>query len=162
MIHSGKAIAMGLSCLLVLGAGAVASAQSPDKTAGRSLGPSASSINHKQAQLERDKLALIAIVQRNIDAADTALLELSAMAEADKGAKRERDQRMHKKMTALRDFLADDIGRIERATLDDWKDVRPMVEYDLASATEEQRRFAAMSKAHGPATGVTNKQPKSR
>ncbi len=142
MTRIGKAVA--ITALVALGSSAPAWAGNESK---------------EQAQLERDKNALITRVQQGIDKANTELESLATVRDGQKGAAKDRVRHLEKTLTFMRDLLNEDRDKITSASLGDWNDVHAMVESDLSGTSGEMRMATVFLK---PQTGVANRQPNTK
>jgi hypothetical protein len=166
MIRIGTTAAGALSALLALGVSSAASAQTaqpqdPSNTAQDPQGQDPQG-NKKQAgqdQLDREKAALKDRVQEQINGADANIDALKKMSKSDKGQTRKRDDDLQKQVSDMRDRLKKDMIKIDKASMNDWPAVRPVVERDVTAMNTQLQRVAAITKVPLPQTGAANKQP---
>jgi hypothetical protein len=183
MIRIGKAVAGGIStAALVLGVCGAASAQGtprPDMNTPEPSHPSdtsrpdtsketgkgatsAQGTSHgatMQEHMDKDKAALKDRIHPELAAADANIDALKKMADNDKGDTKKRDQDLEKRLSDQRDKLKGDLDKIDKASTDDWKTVRPVVEHDLAALTASLHTATTVTKVPVPRTGAANKQP---
>jgi predicted nucleic acid-binding Zn-ribbon protein len=162
MIRIAKAVTGALASLFVLGAFGAASAQTnqPSEPGTPQQGATAKDAQ-QQEQVDREKTALKDRVKQAIDSSDMNIDALKHMNEKDKATAKKHDD-MRKQLTDLRDRLADDMDKIEKAAVNDWKGVRTAVNHDLAATNSELQRVAAITKVQTPRTGAASKQPESK
>lgn len=183
MIRNRKSAATVLASLLVLGTAGVAAAQrgmqpngpccpcrgqpsappnSPPSQnqppAGQNPQPK-SEKEVKQEQLQREKVAFKDRVHEEITAADQQIGALYNMTKTDTGADKKRDEDYQKQLWALKDHLETDLDRIDKASIDDWTDVKPGVDRDLVAMDTHLRMVALVTHVQVPTTGAANKQP---
>lgn len=113
----------------------------------------------KQEQLEREKVAFKDRVHEQISAADQQLGALYNMTKTDTGADKKRDEDYQKQLWTLKDHLETDLDRIEKASIDDWTDVKTSVDRDLAATDTHLRMVALVTHVQVPTAGAANKQP---
>jgi Skp family chaperone for outer membrane proteins len=166
MKRFGKTAARTLSALLVLGVcgmgSGVASAQSAQSDPGNSGSAQPRGNGNKatsQEQFDREKLALKAQIQEQIDAANANVDALKKMSQNDKGPTKKQHDDMQKQLSDTRDRLQNDLDKIDRASTSDWNGLRPAVEHDLTTMHGQLQRVAAITKVPPPQTGSANKQP---
>ena len=152
MIRSGKTVASTLATLLVVGTCGIASAQASQPST------SADKQAAQQEKFDREKVTLKDRVQEQIDAANANTDALKRMSQNDKDQTKKRDDDMQKKLSMLRDHLQADLDKIDKATMNDWSGVKPVVERDINAMNTELQRVAAVTKIQPPATGAANKQ----
>ena len=151
-----KSAATVLASLLVLGTAGVAAAQSaPDPT------PNQQQANKedKQAQFDREKVTVKDRVQDNINAADQQIDALKNMSKSDKGNLKKRDDDNQKQLSMLKDHLTKDLDKIDKASMNDWSGVKPVIDRDLAAMDSQLNKVAVITHVQVPATGAANKQP---
>jgi hypothetical protein len=141
-----KAAASALSSLLVLGASALAVAQTTPPAGGGARPSSAS-------QLASDKAALTDRVQQDAEAAGANVEALKNMERSDQGAAKKRDDQLQSRLSATRGHLKDDLDTIKNASLADWSDVRAQVDVDLATAEAQLGPAEAITGVSAPHTG---------
>lgn len=171
MIRSGKTVASTLATLLVAGTCGIASAQttqpsdphSPPSQQPPGADKSPSTTTDKQAaqqeKFDREKVTLKDRVQEQIDAADANIDALKRMSQNDKGQTKKRDDDMQKKLSTLRDHSQANLDKIDKATVNDWSGVKPVVERDINAMNTELKQVAVVTKIQPPTTGAANKQP---
>ncbi len=181
MIRIGKAVAGGIStAALVLGVCGAASAQGtprpdtntplpaqpsdtshPDTSKGSTSAQGPSHAASTQEHMDKDKAALKDRIHPEIAAADANIDALKKMADNDKGTTKKRDEDLEKRLSDQRDKLKGDLDKIDKASADEWKTMRPVVEHDLATLTASLHTAQTLTKVPVPRTGAANKQPSS-
>lgn len=168
MIRIRTSAATVLASLLVLGTAGIAAAQSADPNTPPSQNqPSAdqnrqprSDKEQKQEQFDREKVTLKDRVQENINAADQQIDALKNMSKSDKGNDKKRDDDYQKQLSTLQDHLKKDLDKIDKASINDWTGVKPVVDRDLAAMDKHLHTVAVVTHVTVPATGAAEKQPK--
>ncbi len=184
MIRIGKGIAGTLSAVaLVLGASVASYAQTTTPPADTSKGttaqpsetphsqtektekgatarqPGPSSKEAAQERFDREKVTIKDRVEEQITAADANIDALKKMSDNDKGTAKKRDDDMEKKISDLKDHLQKDLDKIDKATVNDWSGVHPVIQRDLTAMETELRTAENVTKIPAPRTGAANKQP---
>lgn len=157
MIRIRKSAATVLVSLLVLGTAGIAAAQTnvPNQPA---QAPKTDK-ELKQEQFDREKVTLKDRVQDGINAADQQIDALKNMSKSDKGNLKKRDDDYKDKLSMLKGHLKDDIDKIDKASMNDWIGVKPVVDRDLAAMDSHLRTVASVTHVAVPPTGRANKQP---
>lgn len=160
MIRIRKSAATVLASLLVLGAAGIAAAQTtqPNTPPSQEQQPK-SDKEQKQEQFDREKVTLKDRVQENINAADQQIDALKNMSKSDKGNDKKRDDDYQKQLSMLKDHLKKDLDKIDKASVNDWTGVKPVIDRDLAAMDTHLRMVASVTHVQVPATGAANKQP---
>lgn len=112
-----------------------------------------------QERFDREKVTLKDQLQAQINAANANIDTLKKMSDADKGTAKKRDDDMEKRLSDLRDALQKDQDKIDKASLNDWNGVHPVVTRDLNAMGRELRTAENVTKIPVPRTGAANKQP---
>lgn len=152
-IRNIAAVALGLT--LAVGAAGMASAQ----TTGAAKDPTPSATKEQaQEKLDRDKVTLKDKVQDGIGASEANIDALKRLQDNDKGATKQHEKDIEKKLSDMRDTLKGDLDKIDKATQTDWANVHAAVTTHLNSMTQELK--VATNVTHVPqTTGAANKQP---
>jgi len=156
MIRIRRTAASVIGTLLVLGVCGVAAAQAP-VTGAEGPKPAASSQEPKQESFDREKVTLKDQVDNAVRTVDSQIDALKKMESTDKDAALKRDEDIGKSLSELRDGLKDDLGKIDKASPNDWASVRQGVEAELRKAEIEIRTASNFTHV-APTTGAANKQ----
>lgn len=159
MIRIRKSVATVLASLLVLGTAGIAAAQNAPSNAPPSQNAPTTEKEQKQAQFDREKVTLKDQVQDSINASDQQIDALKNMSKTDKGNEKKRDDDYQKQLSMLKGHLSKDLDKIDKASINDWTGVRPVVDRDLAAMDSHLRTVASVTHVQVPATGAANKQP---
>jgi hypothetical protein len=141
-----KTAAGVLGALLVLGACGAASAQTyttPNQVT--------------QEQVDRDKVTLKNRIQGQISTADANIDALKHMSDTDKGATKQRDEDLQKRLSDMRDHARDNLTKIDKASVNEWPQVKSSVKSDYKALGDQLD--TATSITHVAPTGGTNQQP---
>lgn len=155
--------AVVLGAALAAGAAGTAGAQATDTTPQHPSDKAAGTAPKEQMQekLDREKVTIKDRVQDAITTADSNVDALKKVQDSDKGANKQRDKDMEKKLSDLKDNLSKDLDKIDKATSSDWSSVHATVIKDLNSM--EQQLKVASTITHVPLpTGAANKQPEGK
>ncbi|MGH7271193.1 MAG: hypothetical protein ACREJ3_12265 [Polyangiaceae bacterium] len=155
MIRIGRPVTAVLSALLAIGVCGSAAAQSADPPANES--PSQKK-ETAQERFDREKVTLKDHAQATISSADANINALKRMSATAKAHEKKVNERIEKKLTALSESLKNDLGKIDKTTMNDWVRVRPMVEDHIVALQTEVERAATTTKV-APPSGAANKQP---
>jgi len=155
MNRTRSILAGALGALFAVAAAGVASAQTAtpprnDNSATQTRKTTA------QEQFDREKVTLKDQVQSEIDRTDANIDALKKIADSEKGPAKKTAEDAEKKISTMRDHLKDDLGKIDKASMNDWKGVKPVVDRDLNATTAELNRVASITKL--PTTGAAQRQ----
>lgn len=114
-----------------------------------------------QERFDREKVTMKDRVQEQITVADANIDALKKMSDKDKGSAKKRDDDMEKKISDLKDHLQKDLDKIDKASVNDWSGVHPVIQRDLNAMESELRTAENVTKIPAPHTGAANKQPSS-
>jgi hypothetical protein len=112
-----------------------------------------------QERFDREKVTLKDRVEEQITVADANIDALKKMSDKDKGPAKKRDDDTEKKISDLKDHLQKDLDKIDKASVNDWAGVHPVVQRDLTAMESELRTAENLTKIPAPHTGAANKQP---
>lgn len=157
MIRIRNSAATVLASLLVLGTAGIAAAQSAQQNAPTEQPKTDKET--KQEQFDREKVTLKDRVQEDINAADQQIDALKNLSKDAKGNDKKRDDDYKKQLSMLQDHLKKDLDKIDKASMNDWTGVKPVVDRDLAAMDTHLRTVASVTHVQVPATGAANKQP---
>lgn len=157
MIRIRKSAATVLASLLVLGTAGIAAAQSAQPNAPTEQPKTDKET--KQEQFDREKVTLKDRVQENINAADQQIDALKNMSKSAKGNDKKRDDDYQKQLSMLKDHLKKDLDKIDKASVNDWTGVKPVIDRDLAAMDTHLRTVASVTHVQVPPSGAANKQP---
>jgi hypothetical protein len=158
MNRTRSILAGALGALFVVAAAGAASAQTatPPRSNTGATAPQPNKGTAAQEQFDREKVTMKDHVQAEIDRADSNIDALKKVADNEKGTAKKQADDAQKKVSMLRDHLKGDLDKIDKASINDWKGVRPVVERDLAAMNTELTSVAAITKK--PTTGAAQPQ----
>jgi hypothetical protein len=146
-----------MSCM-TMGAAAALAVSVPAMA--QQSGGSSSSTSHtgtmSHEQLERQKIELTQKVDKAIDEASADLLTLQDMDQKARGAQKARYDALLQQIATRRNKLQADLGTIDRATVNDWTEVKSTVNRDFMRFDNSARSVAQLARTHR--TGVANQQ----
>jgi hypothetical protein len=148
--------AVVLGATLAVGAAGMASAQSTETAPKSDTAPK----QLAQEKFDKEKVVLKDRIQDGIGSAEANIDALKRLEDTDKGAIKDRDKDMGKKLSDLRDTLKKDLDKIDKATPADWTTVHTSVMKDLGSM-DQQLKVATNITHVAPPTGAAQKQPES-
>jgi len=147
-----------LSAFITLGVCAGASAQTTTPTDPRSDAPRPRRAT--QEQFDREKVTLKDRLQGQIDSATRNIDVLKKMSQGEKGNSKKEHTDMGEHLSDMRSRLQGNIGKIDRATLDDWGMIRPTIKHDMTAMKHELQRVAAVTDVPVPTSGAANTRPR--
>jgi hypothetical protein len=163
MIRNGTTVAGALSALLVLGVCGAAAAQSDSHSRAPGTAQDPPSVDHHltQQMVDQQKAVLKGQLQPSIDTANANIDALKKMSQNAKAQTKKQHEDMEKQLSDLRDRLKDDLGKVDEASLNDWKSVRTGVEQDLNQMDAKLHRATSITGVT-PQTGAASKQPQGK
>jgi hypothetical protein len=113
--------------------------------------PYSTGLDIRAEQFRKERVALTAEARDSIGVADADIDALRIVADSHPYPERAQYVHLADEVSVPKRHLAADIDRMGRVSLNDWDDLRPLVQKDLAALNVELRRVATIT--HIPAPG---------
>lgn len=104
-----------------------------------------------QDQFQRDKATLADQAHRSVDAADANIDALRNRAKSEHGDLRKQHEDEASRLSMLKDHVNAGIHKMDKASINDWDGLRPVVDRDLAALNDALRKAAPITHIPLPA-----------
>lgn len=104
----------------------------------------------QQQQFDREKVTLKDKTQESIDSANANIDTLHRMAKSADEQTQKQYKDIADDLSMLRGHLKDDLSKIDKASINDWSGVKPVVERDVAAVNATLQRATAITHVQAP------------